>query len=468
MLNKLYIYQTQNIQEEQFISILNGKIISFNIDKAILINTNLQYYSYLNKIINIEYIYTFKDIFDIFKHFIDGYIICNKNDNLYDIINKITLDSRFILVAFNDEHINLFKSNSISLFNNLNNNYTFNTKSIIYQDPNKNPSGLIDIAIAYKYKMTWTKYPIFNTKFKYLYGWSSTLCNCIPLEYMMVQNTSKSDAYVFPSDGHNNLAILYILNDKIIAKTKTIYKYNLSDNIFTKNKHYISLVYTDGDNFNVSYFRMNNYLDNNERKFPITWTIPLNAPKIYLKRLFDKANDFDEFIAGPSGYGYCFPNLLSTNGLKTHYNITDNLLSEFNIKIVNEIHKRDVQGLFNLLGFFCNCTCPYNTYNYAQTNSYKNSNILIYDAWNYCLNQNPYFGHNNNKIFFANKSLYFDRDISNIFKQQFPDNSYSIIPVNLWKFNIESLTIIVNQLSSKYPNIEFVNLSTIMDNFRYM
>lgn len=78
------------------------------------------------------------------------------------------------------------------------------------------------------------------------------------------------------------------------------------------SKHYVTLVFTDGDNCQ---WIQNGYSEYHEmmEKYPskkITWTYsPLlqELNPLANKRTYLKTNENQYFIAGPSGIGYCNP-----------------------------------------------------------------------------------------------------------------------------------------------------------------
>lgn len=83
-------------------------------------------------------------------------------------------------------------------------------------------------------------------------------------------------------------------------------------------KHYVAFVYSDGDNPRVIFNQLT--LPGNDRyesplrgKFPVGWTLPPTIPELagpVVAQMYAAATPQDEFLAGPSGYGYAFPSLI--------------------------------------------------------------------------------------------------------------------------------------------------------------
>ena len=84
------------------------------------------------------------------------------------------------------------------------------------------------------------------------------------------------------------------------------------------HKHYVAFVYSDGDNPRVIFNELT--LPGNDRyesplrgKFPVGWTLPPTIATLagpIVSQLYASATPKDEFLAGPSGYGYAFPSLI--------------------------------------------------------------------------------------------------------------------------------------------------------------
>jgi hypothetical protein len=82
--------------------------------------------------------------------------------------------------------------------------------------------------------------------------------------------------------------------------------------------HYVAFVYSDGDNPRVIFNELtqpgNDRYDSSFRgKIPIGWTLPPTIPELagpIVRQIYATATPADEFLAGPSGYGYAFPSLI--------------------------------------------------------------------------------------------------------------------------------------------------------------
>jgi hypothetical protein len=84
------------------------------------------------------------------------------------------------------------------------------------------------------------------------------------------------------------------------------------------HRHYVAFIYSDGDNPRVILTKLTNpggdRWDSSLRgTIPIGWTIPPTMPgyaPLALAKLFAEATPNDEFVAGPSGFGYAYPSAI--------------------------------------------------------------------------------------------------------------------------------------------------------------
>jgi hypothetical protein len=84
------------------------------------------------------------------------------------------------------------------------------------------------------------------------------------------------------------------------------------------HKHYVAFVYSDGDNPRVILNELtkpgnDRYASPRRGGFPIGWTLPPTISSLagpVVSAIYAAATPNDEFVAGPSGYGYAFPSLI--------------------------------------------------------------------------------------------------------------------------------------------------------------
>jgi len=82
-------------------------------------------------------------------------------------------------------------------------------------------------------------------------------------------------------------------------------------------KHYVDFLYSDGDNPRVIFDELtlkgnDRYASPQRGKIPMGWTLPPTIPDYaapIVSQIYAAATPNDEFLAGPSGYGFAFPSV---------------------------------------------------------------------------------------------------------------------------------------------------------------
>lgn len=150
-----------------------------------------------------------------------------------------------------------------------------------------------------------------------VFGWSSD-------ELSYVKQASKSGVVVIPSDHCSNLSFLSSLRLKEPLNQKN----NAEEIIPQQDKHYISLVMSDGDNvqwYETTLPFREHYYDRitAEESYKLTWTAPPMMYKLaptVLQYVYDMAADKDRFICGVSGMGYINPTKYDEKAIESFVN----------------------------------------------------------------------------------------------------------------------------------------------------
>lgn len=125
-------------------------------------------------------------------------------------------------------------------------------------------------------------------------------------EKHFVEFISKLGYAIIASDHSYNLSVLNSFESDFTAPK--IDKKITPD----PDKHYISLIFSDGDNVQWMTNGANEFYRylKLERDYPVTWGFPCICQDICpaaTKKFYSDADDKTEFIAGPSGIGYALP-----------------------------------------------------------------------------------------------------------------------------------------------------------------
>ncbi|WP_276355011.1 GxGYxYP domain-containing protein [Cohnella caldifontis] len=134
-------------------------------------------------------------------------------------------------------------------------------------------------------------------------GWFS---NDVAGEFTGVEITASHGVYVLAADWFSNMTVFS--GTKLTEPApKPVEAPKL------ENKIYVTYTFSEGDNLQYNQHRMRVLWDDpNRGKVPINWTSnPLlyDAAPAFLNYYYGTATENDQFIAGPSGAGYFYPNV---------------------------------------------------------------------------------------------------------------------------------------------------------------
>ncbi len=170
-----------------------------------------------------------------------------------------------------------------------------------------------------------------------IFGWCQ-------YEVKFTESISRYGHSVIPSDHSYNLSILSSFeNDNAVFDTDFPAKITLDE-----NKHYVSLVYSDGDNLQWiqnGYSEYHTWQSYNS-DVPVSWTFSPVASKIStvdIKRTLSAAENVP-FISGPSGGGYARISKMNSAELEAFSDYTASVMLESGLNIITFLD--EVNGLF--------------------------------------------------------------------------------------------------------------------------
>jgi len=178
--------------------------------------------------------------------------------------------------------------------------------------------------------------------------------NDVAVEHALVKILSKNNDLLVPADFARNLSLYGGIQ---VNKNLKQFLSN-SPIIFDENKRYVTFIISDGDNiqYNLNHMRKL-WLGEYREKVLLGWTISPQlfrfAPAI-LNIYYNEAGIYktDEFVCGPSGYGYVNPGEMGQSSLKEFAKKTSKICSSCDISSVVILDKpgRDrniVKGFLN-------------------------------------------------------------------------------------------------------------------------
>ncbi|RXZ77666.1 hypothetical protein EBB07_30110 [Paenibacillaceae bacterium] len=139
-----------------------------------------------------------------------------------------------------------------------------------------------------------------------------------PDEGVGVTRTSEYGVTTIASDFSSNLTVFGGTSRAVNVKP-------LANKPALQNKIYVSLIFSDGDNLQYleHRFKTSKLWDApNRGTIPVGWTISpamLDAMPGVLNYLYDSATPNDNFIGGPTGVGYTYPNFWTNQGYLNNY-----------------------------------------------------------------------------------------------------------------------------------------------------
>ncbi len=163
--------------------------------------------------------------------------------------------------------------------------------------------------------------------------------------------------YVIPSDHSFNTSILTCNR----VETGRIGNENVTAPELDPTKHYVAIVYSDGDNAQwiSNGFSEFHTWQSYDIDIPITWTF---APQMYkfsstaIKKALDNKDPEDSFITGPSGAGYARISMMSSGEVKAYSDFTAAAMLESGIStmtLLDEINTEiDFASYANKLSYF--------------------------------------------------------------------------------------------------------------------
>lgn len=277
--------------------------------------------------------------------------------------------------------------------------------------------------------------------------------------------------YVIPSDHSFNTSILTCNR----IETGKIGAQNVTAPELDPTKHYVAIVYSDGDNAQwiSNGFQEFHTWQKYDIDIPVTWTF---APQMYkfsssaIKKALDAKDPEDAFITGPSGAGYARISKMSPNEVRAYSDLTAATMLKSGIStmtLLDEINTEiDYASYANKLGYF------------ARYDNIKGG-ILQIDPDNYTGG----YGGGRGRVFFANDKpfvsvgfslwhpsgdasqvtqewLKAQADIINTYPADTKSiNGYTVINIHPWTVGPDDLAYFVSQLDD---GIEFITADELI------
>ena len=368
---------------------------------------------------------------------------------------KLDISEDWYNYAFQKKHYNKLKD-------------YFSNKAIVHV--NGTVAGLRDLAIQQNFWITFTKAETSGELFLKnilngmgtniaVLGWGDT-------EIHFVRYLSKLGDYVIPMDHSRNNS--YIANYDFGTLTQPK---QTTDIVANPEKHYMAIVFSDGDN---SQWIQNGYSEYYEKleqydTFKMTWTFPLiqqELSQVSIKKAYDCGNENNYFIGGVSGIGYINPSVFKGTQLDTFTTYTAAAAERSDISVVTILDAIDETIRIPTLE---------KTFAYYTRFDNIDGAIVMLDPNKYAAAGGKIWWRNDKPLISVRESLWASNNESKEIPEGFIEekleicnnypaditsiNGYSVINVHPWSISIANLQKFVNGLDD---HIELVTVDELI------
>lgn len=296
-------------------------------------------------------------------------------------------------------------------------------------------------------------------------GESGVVLGWCEQEKHFVKFISKLGYSIIASDHSYNLSVLNNFHSDYTFETEV--KSITPD----PDKHYISLIYSDGDNVQwisngYSEFRRG---QNIQRDYPINWGIPMVAQDLCSavgrESITAVKNKQDCFIAGPSGVGYCLPSAFEEKSMNEFSTQTAAAMLKSGLRIACFLDDKPVafgEKLFT------------RKFDYFSRFDNIDGGIVFLDPKMYSEGQGRVWFSNDKPFLTLKTTLYTDNGYDDVTKEWMQEqadiinsymadnhsiNGYSAICIHAWSVTPENLDYFVSLLDE---HIEIVKIDELI------
>lgn len=303
-------------------------------------------------------------------------------------------------------------------------------------------------------------------------GYGTTVLGWAKYEKWYVSQASKNGGMVIPTDHCHNNSFLASFKCEVPQQ-----KHDKTKKYIDTSKHYVALVFSDGDNVQWLQNGFSEYFNklSLETQFPMTWTVspslqefsPVTSSMIYSA---STVNDY--FIAGVSGAGYVNPTKYPLSALDDFTDITAAAMLESGLSYVSILDSTPDNIIEDKV-------LEHRLEYYARYDNIKGG-VLSLDPEKYQGGEGKvYFA--NGKPFVSNRLSLWHPDgegalvtqewlkeqaeIVNSYPADMETiNGYSVINVHPWSISVENLAYFVSQLDEDVQLVTVDELLTLVEN----
>lgn len=397
-----------------------------------------------------EYVDSVYELVDIFKDKVNGYALYLPHMDSVNValtyaglkqVLPITKDQVESIEALGVEYaIDLTEKDICWVLENFRDE--INWDYVIQQNPSY--TGIRDFGVANSGLYLFNHFLVLDadayTRMGYdspMLGWGSTdeVSDVADLSYYGITTVASDHAW--------NLSVLSAAELQIEA-----FKQNFDRTpIETEDVHYVTFILSDGDN--VQYM-LNNYFQSsrtygamNRGDVPFGWSI---APTMYdlaptvLKRYYDSATDNDYLLAGVSGAGYFYPDVMPEEALQLHVERTNEYFKRLDLDYGVIMGSRKFDVYKSSLAAYANMSEIEGAFLYANYDRYMGYGGEIW--WE---NDKPFLSARN-ALWDTKDLAAFAEMINNYDVSPYTIDGYTVVAVHTWSQTYDDVLTVISAL----------------------
>jgi len=354
----LYVIDIQNMThaERTMIATLQGIVANKTSSQIYIIDsdpyfTEDAYSRYLNDLVSkkgitYQQVNSAWDLIDTFSQYIDGYILyqggtdsMNAANSLAGVLDAVAVEASIETTAQNNgltlvQDVTGKNESWVvdNYWNQLNHSIVIEAK-----EDDEHSTHLRDFAAMNKALVFYDGNSSFRTSImqkldpdSVVFGWGDTSGGS---EEAFISNSSYNGVMSIPSDWALNLSVLS-------GFSAGIYSQNTAQATNEENVHYVTFYVSDGDNLQWTLNRGNEddwWGSQSRGNFALGWTMPpgmIDLSPSVLDWYYESATPNDNFIVGPSGSGFIYPESYPASELDLHTQRLNDYMGKLDMGIV--------------------------------------------------------------------------------------------------------------------------------------
>lgn len=395
------------------------------------------------------YYNNFAGLIQHFRNQVNGYILCNWQDSTTDAAISVCAMMNAFAVAPQDTALmdslglpqvySTIGKGEVWSYDSFRNNYS--KKIVAIQDPAK--CTFLSDYMIFSGGMDYWDLPLSDQSSQILsgmdingalMGWS--------LEFMLTSAASQHSLHVHASDFSANLSAYSNLD----APCRQVN--HSADTLLRPGVHTVCFLMTDGDNIQWlgnDFISSSNWFGCPRRgEVNLGWTISPALAELgptQMKHIYDSAattpSGRDGFVSGPSGIGYFYPDLCANPDSVAA--ITGRMMQKADLSIMNVI----AQG-YNRASLKPFLDQP----NIDAILFYEYSNYSGLNGFSDCIDGKPVISGRFNLNTGDNVAWTLAQKLDTMPKNPYSPDGYSLVPVNVWADNVDSVIACMRLLDS--------------------